>query len=233
MRVERGADSVQMRRQCGRAGAKQGARKERTGRRGFLRTGGGSGSLTFPNGILYQRSDGGDLATYSFVSGTQFDRSMSLVVGGADRIRTITFPDTVRGAFDFAFDNNKQLRYAVLNGGLERLGGFREFVCIGVFSDTLLKRVLLPATLKILGDDTFYGCRGLTSVTFAEGSRLEEIGRRCFAESGIASAVLPKTLRRIRDSAFCDWRSLKTIYVEDGCEADLSGLRIPASARIV
>ena len=119
------------------------------------------------------------------------------------------------------------------NEGLERLGGFREFVCIGVFSDTLLKRVLLPATLKVLGDDTFYGCRELASVTFAEVSRLEEIGRRCFAESGITSMVLPKTLRRIRDSAFCDCRSLKTIYVEDGCEANLSGIRIPASARIV
>ena len=88
---------------------------------------------------------------------------------------------------------------------------------IGVFSDTLLRRAVLPATLKVLGDDTFYGCRELGSVTFAEGSRLEEIGRRCFAESGIASVVLPKTLRRIRDSAFCDCRSLRTVYVEDGC----------------
>ena len=119
------------------------------------------------------------------------------------------------------------------NDGLERLGGFREFVCIGVFSDTLLRRVLLPVTLKVLGDYAFYGCRELASVTFAEGSRLEEVGRRCFAESRIVSVVLPMTLRWIRDSAFCDCRSLKTIYVEDGCKADFSGIWIPASVHVV
>lgn len=96
------------------------------------------------NGIAYRASgrDGPQL----FVSGTQFNRSASLVVRGDADARTIVFPNTVRAVQSDAFYDNERLRSAVLNEGLEALG-----------------------------DHTFCGCVRLSRVTFPEGSSLGEI----------------------------------------------------------
>ena len=58
-----------------------------------------------------------------FVSETEFDRSTSRLVRGAEGIRTITFPGTVRDVKCNAFMSNRSLRSAVLNEGLEQLWG--------------------------------------------------------------------------------------------------------------
>lgn len=60
------------------------------------------------------------------VSETEFDRAMSQVVNGSSHARTIAFPNTVRGARDCAFLENKTLISAVLNEGLEMLGERKE-----------------------------------------------------------------------------------------------------------
>ena len=58
-----------------------------------------------------------------FVSETEFDRNMSQLAHGAEGVRTITFPGTVRDVKCNAFMGNWSLRFAVLNEGLERLWG--------------------------------------------------------------------------------------------------------------
>lgn len=58
-----------------------------------------------------------------FVSKTEFDRSLSLLVRGAMGAKTFTCPVTVRGVRDGAFWKSEELRSVVLNEGLETLGG--------------------------------------------------------------------------------------------------------------
>ena len=58
-----------------------------------------------------------------FVSETEFDRNMSQLARGAEGIRTVIFPNTVRDVKCNAFMGNRSLRSAVLNEGLERLWG--------------------------------------------------------------------------------------------------------------
>ena len=73
------------------------------------------------------------------ISGTRFDRSISLVVKQERKVRTITFPNTVKQVQGTAFVENKSLRAAVLNEGLETLGECKDGsygFCGGVFSNT-------------------------------------------------------------------------------------------------
>ena len=176
-----------------------------------------------------------------FISETWFDRNMSYLVNGAENTRTIIFPNTVRKVRCDAFKGNRSLRSAVLNEGLERLKGYMYQGCDedgdqfteikGVFQNSGLQRVILPSTLRVLGDGTFCYCSKLKSVTFAEGSKLEKIGSGCFQNSGLEEITLPKALTDVDYCAFDGCRNLRTIYVEDGCEADLSSLRLQDSTQ--
>ena len=136
----------------------------------------------------------------AFVSGSEFDRNMSQIVAADVNAKTATFPNTARRVLDRAFADTS-LRSAVLNEGLERLGGHRE-ECrnryVGVFCNTKIQKITLPSTLRVLEDDIFDNCRELKSVTFREGSRLEEI-------------TIPSSVITILDEAFSNCKALTKI----------------------
>ena len=57
---------------------------------------------------------------------------------GAKDVKTITFPNTVRGALDGAFADTSLLS-AVLNEGLETFGEYRTYYYEGIFHNTKLR----------------------------------------------------------------------------------------------
>ena len=161
------------------------------------------------------------------VSGTEFDRDMSTIVSMAGDARTVSFPTTVRCVRQRTSKANEALGSVVLNEVLEELGECGDdenYLCGGVFSRARIRHVALPSTLRVLGDNVFHGCRELGSVSFAEGSRLEKTGGRCFAGE-IAEITLPRTLKTIHHKTFADCACLRNIYAEDGCDAALSQAR--------
>ena len=63
--------------------------------------------------------------------------------------------------------------------------------------------VVIPATVKKIGHSAFANCPNLTSVTFAEGSQLEEIADEAFMGcSALTSIDLPESLKRIGSLSF-------------------------------
>lgn len=121
----------------------------------------------------------GDDIISLFVSETEFIREMQDIIRGAEKTRTVRFPNTMKVTETAAFDGVESLRSVVLNEGLEVLGGHTEGwqPCrVGPFRGTQIGHVALPSTLLALGDCTFYGCSRLTRVIFAKGTRLKEIG---------------------------------------------------------
>ena len=78
------------------------------------------------NNISYFLRDTGSHKLLLFVSGTELDRTMSVLVKGTEDATTITFPNTVRevrrGAFSGEVRKPRVLKSVVLNEGLERLG---------------------------------------------------------------------------------------------------------------
>lgn len=69
--------------------------------------------------------------------------------------------------------------------------------------------------------------------TFRKGSKLERIGRSCFAESGLEEVWIPRVLKTVGAEAFTNCRYLKTVHIADDCAVSLSDAGIPGSARVV
>lgn len=61
---------------------------------------------------------------------------------------------------------------------------------------------MIPSTLEVLEECTFDHCQKLNSVVFAEGSRLKEIKKECFANTGLKVFKAPPSLRKICSGAF-------------------------------
>ena len=62
----------------------------------------------------------------------------------------------------------------------------------------------VPKSVGMIAEDAFRGCRRLSEVAFARGSRLEVLERGCFRESGLVRIRTPGRLREIGEEAFRD-----------------------------
>ena len=70
----------------------------------------------------------------------------------------------------------------------------------------------------MIGDHVFECCKCLTRVKFQVGSRLQTIGFRCFANSGLEEFVAPSKLREIGPEAFWECTWLKRVTLNEGLE---------------
>ena len=75
-----------------------------------------------------------------------------------------------------------------------------------------MESVTIPASVTAITDKAFYNCTGLTSVTFAEGSRLKTIGNEAFyAVNQLESLTIPEGVTSIGQYAFTAMNKLQTI----------------------
>lgn len=122
-----------------------------------------------------------------------------------------------------AFNYCDYLKSVSLNEGLEKLGEKEiinsEKVEGEVFSDTAIKSIRLPSTLKRVEARMFESCQNLKRVEIPSG--VEYIGTECFMDSGIKKITLPDTLKKIGKDAFDDCPSLRTVWVEEGCTLNI------------
>ena len=109
-----------------------------------------------------------------------FDRDMSVIAKGAENIKTVTFPNTVKTVKNDAFSGKLEkmgtLESAILNEGLERLGECKYRYGDyhnGAFTYSKIKRITLPSTLKMLGDYTFSSCEIIGQITFRQKAPTE------------------------------------------------------------
>ena len=74
-----------------------------------------------------------------------------------------------------------------------------------------LLTITIPKDVKTIGKQAFPDCSSVTTLTFEEGSVLEEIGEHAFERIGIESVVLPNTLKIIGKYAFSESVDLKSV----------------------
>ena len=82
-----------------------------------------------------------------------------------------------------------------------------------------LTSVEIPASVTSIGESAFWRCRGLTSVTFGEGSQLESIGSYAFWEcSGLTSVTFGEgsRLESIDEGAFRECSGLTSVEIPAG-----------------
>ena len=75
-----------------------------------------------------------------------------------------------------------------------------------------IESVTIPASVTEIAEYAFYGCSGLKSVTFAEGSELKKIGGSAFyAANSLETLTIPDGVTEIGSYAFCAMSRLRTI----------------------
>lgn len=79
-----------------------------------------------------------------------------------------------------------------------------------------IESIIVSASVREIGMETFCNCTTLKRVTFIPGSKLEKIGSGCFRNSGVERIVIPKGVAEIYNRAFEECRNLKDCVFEKG-----------------
>ena len=81
-------------------------------------------------------------------------------------------------------------------------------------NDKLLTDLVIPDSVKDIGDYTFYSCKSLTSVTIPDG--VKAIGTSAFEDcTGLASITIGNGVKSIGENAFYNCKNLKGVYITD------------------
>jgi len=110
----------------------------------------------------------------------------------------------------------------------------------GAFAYSELTSIEIPASVVAIGDQAFYRCPSLQSITFEKGSKLKTIGKHAFSETALMSIEIPASVENIGEYAisFCSFLStitfekgskLKTIEKGAFVNSPLTSVEIPAS----
>ena len=108
-----------------------------------------------------------------------------------------------------------------------------EEIAAGVLKGkTNLYKVILPASLKTIGDEVFSDCAALQEVAFAKKAQLTAIGQSAFANCvNLKELKLPDSVTVIQKSAFMNGRSLQKVILPAGDSAACSFLKKNFSLR--
>lgn len=75
-------------------------------------------------------------------------------------------------------------------------------------------KVVIPNSVKIIGDQAFYNCKGITSVVIPDS--VKEIGRYAFNNCAeLESVTMANSVQKIGYCAFRDCRSLTALTIPD------------------
>jgi hypothetical protein len=75
---------------------------------------------------------------------------------------------------------------------------------------------MLPASVEVLGEECFYECRSLSSITFESGSRLSGIEARAFCGTNLIEIVIPVSVEILGEECFPPCRSVISVTFESG-----------------
>ncbi|MCQ2613758.1 MAG: leucine-rich repeat domain-containing protein [Treponemataceae bacterium] len=153
----------------------------------------------------------------------------------------ISVPEGVKEIGAHAYEGaGEYAGYDPLPDSLEKIGD-----C--AFFQSCISDVTIPKNVVSIGEGAFqqysYTYAKLSSVAFAEGSKLESIGDSAFAGSAIESMTLPDSLKTIGISAFEDCEGLKSVKIPDSVESighfafkyctSLTSVEIPGSVQVL
>lgn len=182
-----------------------------------------------------QTVNGNKTAYGNFVPNLQYDLIDSnshysvKAKSGVTLPSTLTIPKAYKGKAvtaigEAGFKNNQTIQSLVLQEGLVKIDkeGFAN-------CDSLTSSVTIPSTVTTLGEDAFYSCGGLTTLTFAADSKLNYIGETAFCGAAIKNISLPASVKTLAPKVFYNCPSLETATFASGCTATLDRLVFGAS----
>lgn len=111
-------------------------------------------------------------------------------------IMDFSLPTTVKEITPFAFYGCGTLRSANFTQSVvEKIGA-------SAFSFTGLKTVVVPRSVREIGDDAFANCFSLSTILLDKDGSLKSVGRGAFAQSAIDVCDLPSNVTSVGEFAF-------------------------------
>lgn len=137
----------------------------------------------------------GTTITYEIISVTKHEVKVDYV---PENVTVVTVPSVV-------FFNGENFRVTTIGRGGSRDGGwFGSYEGEGYYSFNnckLLKQVVLPNTIKVIGYGAFRGCTWLRSINMPSG--LEVIGGEAFEDcESLTSITIPSSVKEVGEFAF-------------------------------
>lgn len=163
-----------------------------------------------------------NIGEYAFAGNVTANSCVSMGFEGA-----LVIPSSVRTIGKYAFSMCAKFTSLTLNEGLETIGDDAfsgNFAQGNAVSMNFEGSLVIPKSVKNIGDNAFSPCSKFTSLVLNEG--LETIGERAFAGYGYGPSmfianmgfdcelVLPKSLKKIGSNAFASCEKLHAINLE-------------------
>ena len=137
----------------------------------------------FGNGLFWELSDDG-----------------ILTISGSGDMPNYKWSVTGRGKWINKapwYSDSKKIKKVIVCEGITSIGN-TSFSGRG--TEYNIQEVILPSSLRAIGDDAFRGQRGLNQISFNNG--LEQIGNFAFYACGLKEINLPTTLKLIGEASF-------------------------------
>ena len=85
------------------------------------------------------------------------------------------------------------------DGVLETIGwnAFSYFYYDSRDRPASIEKIVIPASVKVIGQYAFDGCASLSEVSFAPGSQLKEIGSEAFQDTNLTEIIIPASVEKI------------------------------------
>ncbi|MBQ4527374.1 MAG: leucine-rich repeat protein [Clostridia bacterium] len=152
------------------------------------------------------------------------------------KITAYIIPQSVTAFDERAFSNTKYLEEVSFDST-----SVVETIDNSLFSNSSIKKIVLPNGLKTIGNHAFFRCENLENIENTES--IESIGAWSFAGTAIDFPVLPSGLKTIGEYAFSDCNDITDFKLPEGVAevgagavsncSDLESIYIPASLTYV
>ena len=159
------------------------------------------------------------LPAYAF----EFDKSGNLTIHNngdfeiidaldKDRIKTVTFEDSVTSIDGYAFCDCKNLTSVTIGKNVKEINQYAFQDC------KKLKEVTIPSKVEKIGQYAFKGCTGLTSVTIDDNAQAH-IDRQAFAGcTKLTSITIPDGVTSISTEVFQGCNNLTSVTIGENVE---------------
>ena len=130
-------------------------------------------------------------------------------------LESFVAPPSLCKLWNAAFMGCRALKHVDLSSCTFRCGKKKDYLALGIFQNCGLESVVLPRTLRVVGERAFSNCTHLKHVSFGEDSMLEEIGYRAFFGCALESFTAPASLKKIGAVAFGANLTLRNFKLND------------------